>query len=85
MRMLMGGSRRNIDDTRTLIVIDVDRLREEYDRGKRDQMFDEHWRKQLRIAIGFGVTGVALLATAFDFTTAPLAALFVNCIAHVIL
>lgn len=85
MRMLMGGSKRHIDDTRTLIVVDVDRLKEEYERGVRDQLFDEHWRKQLRIAIGLGASGVGLLATIFGVNSAPFIALFINCLVHVLL
>lgn len=85
MRMLMGGSRRNIDDTRTLIVVDIDRLREEYEKGKSDQMLDEHWRKQLRIAIGLGASGAGLIASIFEVDSAPFIALFINCIAHVLL
>ena len=85
MRMLMGSSKRNLDDTQTLIVIGVNRLREEYEAGRSDQMRDEHWRKQLRIAIGVGVSGLGIVGSIAGIEGAPLAALFVNLLVHVIL
>lgn len=85
MQMLMGGSRKHVDDTQTMIVVGINRLRDEYDLGKADQMKDEHWRKQVRIMIGLGVTGFSIVGSLLGFETAPFAALFVHCLIHVIL
>lgn len=85
MRMLMGTTRKHVDDTQTMIVVGVDRLREEYELGRTDQMIDEHWRKQLRIAIGAGVSGFGIVGALSDFNSAPFVALFVNLIVHVVL
>lgn len=85
MRMLMGGTKKHVDDTQTMIVVGIDRLREEYELGKIDQMRDEHWRKQLRIFIGLGVTSAGLIGSFFGFETLPLAALFIHCLVHVVL
>lgn len=81
----MGGSKRHIDDTQTLIVIGVNRLREEYELGKVDQMRDEHWRKQLRIGLGVGISGFGIVGSLFNVESAPLVALFVNLVFHVLL
>jgi len=83
--MLMGSSRRHVDDTQTLIVVGVNRLREEYELGKSDQMKDEHWRKQLRIAIGVGVSGFGIFGSLMNFESAPFAALFINLMVHILL
>ena len=83
--MLMGGSSRHLDDTRTLIVIDVDRLKEEYVKGQRDQMLDEHWRKQIRIGVGVAISGIGLVAAVFNAPAITYATLFLNCIVHVLL
>lgn len=85
MRMLMGGTKKHVDDTQTMIVVGINRLREEYDLGKSDQMKDEHWRKQVRIAVGLGVTAFSIVGSLFGSEAAPFAALFVHCIIHVIL
>lgn len=83
--MLMGTSRKHVDDTQTMIVVGVDRLREEYEAGRSDQMKDEHWRKQFRIAIGVGVSGFGIIGTIAGADSAPFVALFINLIVHVLL
>lgn len=83
--MLMGGTKKHVDDTQTMIVVGVDRLREEYELGKNEQMRDEHWRKQARIMIGLGVTGFSIVGSLLGSETAPFAALFVHCLVHIIL
>lgn len=85
MRMLMGGTKKHVDDTQTFIMVGVDRLREEYELGKTDQMKDEHWRKQLRISLGIGVSLMGLIGSFCGIGTMPLAALFIHCLVHVIL
>jgi hypothetical protein len=85
MRMLMGSSKKHLDDTQTMIVVGINRLREEYDLGKADQMKDEHWRKQVRIAIAGGVTGLGLLGSLFGVEGSPYVALFINFLVHVAL
>lgn len=85
MRMLIGSSRKHVDDTQTMIVVGVNRLREEYEMGKIDQMRDEHWRKQLRIAIGVGISGFGIVGALADVNAAPFVALFINLIVHVLL
>lgn len=85
MRMLMGSSKKHVDDTQTMIVVGVGRLREEYELGKADQMKDEHWRKQVRIAIAGGVTAVGLIGPLFDIDSLPFTALFINFLVHVVL
>lgn len=74
-----------MDDTQTMIVVGINRLREEYESGRRDQMIDEHWRKQLRIAVGVGVSGFGIVGSLFNMESAPFIALFVNFIVHVLL
>lgn len=83
--MLMGSSRKHVDDTQTMIVVGVNRLREEYELGKSDQMRDEHWRKQLRIAVGVGVSGFGIIGAIAGIENSPLVALFINLMVHVIL
>ncbi len=85
MKMLMGGNRKHLDDTQTLIVVGINRLREEYDLGKSDQMKDEHWRKQARIIMGFAFTSLSIIGYLLGFETAPFAALFIHCIIHIVL
>lgn len=85
MRMLMGSSKRNLDDTQTMIVVGVNRLREEYEAGRSDQMKDEHWRKQFRIAVGVGVSGIGVIGSIAGVNSAPFIALFINLIVHVML
>lgn len=85
MRMLMGGTKKHVDDTQTFIMVGVNRLREEYELGKSDQMKDEHWRKQLRISLGIGVSSVGLIGAFFGVETMPLTALFVHCLVHIVL
>lgn len=81
----MGSSRKHIDDTQTMIVVGINRLREEYELGKLDQMRDEHWRKQVRIALAGLSTGFGIVGSFFDVDSSPFIALFVNFIIHVVL
>jgi len=85
MRMLMGSTKKHVDDTQTMIVVGVDRLREEYELGKSDQMKDEHWRKQVRIMVGLGITAFSIVGFLLGSETAPFAALFIHCLVHIIL
>jgi len=83
--MLMGSSKRNLDDTQTMIVVGVNQLREEYEAGRSDQMKDEHWRKQFRIVVGVGVSGIGIIGSIAGVNSAPFIALFINLIVHVML
>ena len=85
MRMLMGSSKKHLDDTQTMIVVGINRLREEYDLGKVDQMRDEHWRKQVRIVVAGVVTSLGLLGSLLGIEGSPYVALFVNFLVHVVL
>jgi len=81
----MGTTRKHVDDTQTLIVVGVNRLREEYETGRSDQMKDEHWRKQVRISLAGLSTSFGLVGSFFDVDSSPFIALFVNFIIHVVL
>lgn len=83
--MLIGSSRKRLNETQTPIVVGINRLLAEYNLGKADQMKDEHWRKQLRIMLSFGVTIFSVIAVLFGFDFVPFAGLFIHCIIHVIL
>lgn len=85
MRMLMGSSKKDLDDTQTMIVVGVNRLRDEYELGKIDQMRDEHWRKQVRIIVAGVATSLGLLGSLLGIEGSPYAALFVNFLVHVVL
>jgi len=83
--MLMGSSRRDLNDAQTMIVVGVNRLREEYEAGRCDQMIEEHWRKKFRIAVGVGVSGLGILGAIAGINSAPFVALFINLLVHVVL
>lgn len=83
--MLMGSTKKHVDDTQTMIVVGVNRLREEYELGKADQLRDEHWRKQLRICFGLGLSACCLLGSALGIDTAIYASIIFNCMVHVVL
>ena len=81
----MGSTKKHVDDTQTMIVVGVSRLREEYELGVKDQMSDEHWRKQFRITIAGVVTGLGLTGSLFGVDGSSYIALFVNFLVHVVL
>lgn len=85
MRMLMGGTRKHVDDTQTFILVGVNRLQEEYDLGKSDQLKDEHQRKFTRIIISLGVTALSITASFFGIDSALSFGLFLNIIVNLIL
>ena len=85
MRTLARGTSRHIDDTQTLIAVGVNRLREEHEAGKIEQMKAEHWRKQLRIMLGFGFTAFSIVCFLLGSESVPFVALFLHCIIHVVL
>jgi hypothetical protein len=78
MRMLMGGTRKHVDDTQTFIMVGVNRLQEEYDLGRADQLKDEHDRKFTRIIVCLGVTGLSITASFFEIDSALAYGLLVN-------
>jgi hypothetical protein len=83
--MLMGGSKKQIDDTQTMIVVGINRLKEEYDLGKYDQLKEENWRKQTRIWLSVGVSLLSIACKFLGIDSAPLYGLCFNCIIHVVL
>ena len=86
MRMLMGGtSSKHRDDTQTLILVGVNRLRDEYEMGKLDQLKFENERKFFRIFVGLGVTSLSIIGSFFGIDAAPFYGLFINCVVHLIL
>lgn len=85
MRMLMGGTRRHVDDTQTLIVVGVNRLKEEYELGKSDQIKNEHERKFTRVIISLGVTALSVIASFFGVDSALSYGLFVNSVVNLLL
>jgi len=83
--MLMGGTRRHVDDTQTLIVVGVNRLKEEYELGKSDQIKNEHERKFTRVIISLGVTALSVIASFFGVDSALSYGLFVNSVVNLLL
>lgn len=71
----------------TLIVVPVSRLEEEYQAGKEDQQADEHWRKNARIATGFGLTMLPILGVVAEWGggALPYIALLLHFFVHVVL
>lgn len=71
----------------TLIVVPVSRLEEEYKAGKDDQMADDHWRKNARIATGFVLTMLPILGVVTEWGggTLPYIALMLHFFVHVVL
>lgn len=86
MQYFIGHEEESPEST-TLIAVPIDRLKKEYCAGVDAQRADEHWRKQLRIMLGLGSTGAAVLFNVLGASTEAGAylALFLNCLLHVLL
>lgn len=84
--MLSGGTvSKHRDDIQTMILVGIDRLQEEYEHGKIDQLKEEHERKLVRIFFGLGFTCVSLLGAIVGIESSLLLGLALNCVVHVIL
>ena len=74
-------------ETATLVAVSPKRLQAEYDSGRSDQQHDEHSRKQIRIALGFGVTLLTIVTALVGFQSSPVlwVAMLFHCALHVIM
>ena len=74
-------------ETTTLVAVPPRRLQDEYNSGRSDQQHDEHARKQIRIALGFGATLLTIVTALVGFQSSPVlwGAILFHCALHVIL